>query len=270
MIDLKQVSGLNLKLDEKANSLVFGSGLRRMVPGVRTLENMREVLLDPECEGPEKVYFMYRGLSEREGIRYDITVIPPGLLGREYVKTLGHYHPPSGLLEASAILQKARTPKTPAKGPYAPSYPEVYEVLNGQAVYLLQKRKGGRDLELEDIVIVRAGTGQKVLIPPDYGHVTVNPGGKALVMCNLVCSEFQSVYEPFLKAKGAGCYILKGVKLEKNKRYAKVPKVREARPGVIPVLGLEKGPLYLVFRRDPGIFEYLRNPGRYGGALVWF
>ena len=30
---------------------------------------------------------------EDAGLRYDITVIYPGLIGSEYVKTLGHYHP---------------------------------------------------------------------------------------------------------------------------------------------------------------------------------
>ena len=114
MIELKQLSGLNIKLDEKTNSLVFGSGLRKIVPGVRTLGNMKRVLLDPESEGPDKVYFMYREISEKQGIRYDITVIPPGLLGKEYVKTLGHYHPPSGLLELPR-LQRAVEQKSSAR-----------------------------------------------------------------------------------------------------------------------------------------------------------
>ncbi len=275
MIDLKQMAGLGIKLDEKTNALVFGAGLSKIVPGVRTLENMKRVLLEPECEGPEKVYFMYRGLSEKGGIRFDITVIPAGFLGKEYVKTLGHYHPPaeSGL-SGLPQMQKARTPKTPAEHQKGVSYPEVYEVLSGQALYLLQKRKDGKNLVLEDIILVRAKPGDKVLIPPDYGHITVNAGRETLVMSNLVYSDFQSVYEPFLEAGGAGYYIVKGKsggrELEKNKKYQRVPKPREARPLAIPVLGLEEKPLYLVFRQDPRIFEYLKNPGKYGKALFWF
>lgn len=252
MIDLKQVSGFGLKLDEKANVLIFGARLRKIVPGVRTLENMERVLLYPEAEGPERVYFMYRSIVERQGIRYDITVIPPGFLGREYVKTLGHYHPPAGGMEGG------------------PSYPEVYEVLHGEAVYLLQKRKEGKDMALEDFVVVRARPGQKVLIPPGYGHVTVNAGSEALVMSNLVYSDFRSVYEPYLEARGAGYYVLREGEFKKNKKYTRVPKIREANPQSIPVLGLRDKPLYLIFRQDPRIFEYLKNPARYGNALVWF
>jgi len=252
MIDLKKASGIGLKLDEKGNVLIFAPQLKKIVPGVRTLDNMEKVLLDPDAEGPERAYFMYREIAERQGIRYDITVIPPGFLGREYVKTLGHYHPPAGGIEG------------------APSYPEVYEVLCGEAVYLLQKRKDGKTLELEDFVVVRASAGQKVLIPPGYGHVTVNPGKGALVMSNLVFSNFQSVYEPYLEARGAGYYLLEGGKFEKNSQYRKLPNPREASPQAIPVLGLGKKPLYLALREDPRMFEYLQNPARYGKALVWF
>ena len=41
------------------------------------------------------------------------------MLGSEYVKTVGHYHPP--------------VPGTDV------SYPEIYQVLDGSATYLLQK-----------------------------------------------------------------------------------------------------------------------------------
>ena len=83
--------------------LIFGETTR--VPDVRTLYDMREVIADKQwlktAENFE-LYYMYRELARSKeelelmqefGLRYDITVIPPAKLGKEYIKTAGHYHP---------------------------------------------------------------------------------------------------------------------------------------------------------------------------------
>lgn len=85
------------------------------------------------------------------GLRYDITVIPPAKLGKEYVKTVGHYH--------------RKAPKVNV------SYTEVYQVLEGSAIYFMQKAgKKGRAL---DIAVVEAEIGDIVFIQSDYGHITI-------------------------------------------------------------------------------------------------
>ena len=43
-------------------------------------------------------------------------------------------------------------------------------MLAGEAFYLLQRS------DLRDVVAVMAKAGEFVLIPPGYGHVTLNPG----------------------------------------------------------------------------------------------
>jgi glucose-6-phosphate isomerase len=68
---------------------------------LRKLEDASQVLQYPGDEGPEVLYAMYRGTGlEKDqwalttaGLRYDVTVIFPGTIGSEYVKTVGHYHP---------------------------------------------------------------------------------------------------------------------------------------------------------------------------------
>ncbi|MEW6592519.1 MAG: glucose-6-phosphate isomerase family protein, partial [Candidatus Hadarchaeota archaeon] len=82
--------------------LKFG-GLDREAD-VRLAKDMKEVILDKEWlkkNEDVELYYMYRNLwkwgDERKilqnNLRYDITVIPPRTLGRELVKTAGHYHP---------------------------------------------------------------------------------------------------------------------------------------------------------------------------------
>ncbi|MCM8792824.1 MAG: glucose-6-phosphate isomerase [Candidatus Omnitrophica bacterium] len=166
-------------------------------PSTRTLEAIREVLYSPDIadEYPHRIlYYMYRdvhkivdeSLIRKDGLRYDITVIPPGKIGREYTKTAGHYHP-----------KISGTNYT---------YPEVYQVIKGEALYLLQhlNNKG----EVDDVVVVKAKEGETVIIPPGYGHVTINAGRETLIMNNWVSNKFQSIYEPYKEKKGAAYYAL--------------------------------------------------------------
>jgi glucose-6-phosphate isomerase len=180
---------------------------------IRMLFDMKDVVYDKEWMSGQKnipLYYMYRDVSFSESdarrikayhLRYDITVIPPRNLGIEYVKTYGHYHP-----LASAGL----------------TYPEVYEVIEGEADYLLQKRD---DDKIIDVVVIKAKKGDKVLIPPNYGHVTINPSNKRLKMANLVSRDFSSVYEP-IKEKGGAAYFELTSGFTWNENYEDLPEIR--------------------------------------------
>src|SRR3989344_9082484 len=82
---------------------------------VRTHEDMKPVLMNPEASGPEIHYYMIRGGSAKQ----NITIWETGTVGGEYIKTLGHYH----VGELS----------------------ETYWIIHGEGVVLLQKRKAGTD-----------------------------------------------------------------------------------------------------------------------------
>jgi oxalate decarboxylase/phosphoglucose isomerase-like protein (cupin superfamily) len=53
------------------------------------------------------------------------------------------------------------------------TYRELYEVLKGDAHYLLQRAQNKE--RVDEAILVKATRGDKVLIPPNYGHVTINP-----------------------------------------------------------------------------------------------
>jgi len=162
-----------------------------------------------------EIYYMYRGLAkdendkqamEKNNLRYDITTVPPRMLGMEFTKTIGHEH--------------ALVPNTNI------TYTEIYEVLKGEAIYLLQKSK---DRKIIDIYAVKTKAGEKCIIPPNYGHVTINASNQELIMSNWVESHFKSDYELFKKNRGAGYYALKnenGLNWQKNKNYEEVPDIR--------------------------------------------
>lgn len=174
--------------------LVFGEEIIHPEPDVRRLTDAAQVLYEEIPLDDRPLYYMYRGVSaasDREAfliheLRYDLTVILPGRVGREYFKTVGHFHP---------LKPQGRE-----------TYPEYYEVLAGEAIYLLQKNSPTGDVE--EIMAVGATAGDKVYIPPNYGHVTINPGEECLVMANLVERNFKSIYEPFRDKHGAAYYYL--------------------------------------------------------------
>jgi len=180
-------------------------------PQVRTGREMECVLAGGNCDPDIHFYYMYRNLSandrdkkwlESQKLRYDITVIPPLSVSGEFVKTKGHYHP----------ANESGT-----------GYPEIYEVLAGNAHFLLQKR------DLSDIVCFSAAPGDKLIIPPDYGHVTINPSLSGLVMANIVSTAFTSEYSEYERLAGAAYYEMIGSKFIKNDNYDDIPELRLCR-----------------------------------------
>lgn len=257
MIDLKKRSGLPLSWDSKQEQLGFSEGMaaENGAPEVRRRSDMQEVLYDDQDEELDRLYYMYRGVAlvedlpaiKEAGLRYDITAIRPGTISGEYVKTAGHYHPPK---EGTGL-----------------TWPEIYEVLHGRAHYLLQKPASDQPGKLEEVYLIAAKPGDKVLIPPRFGHITINPGKDFLIMSNWVADGFSSLYEPFRQMKGGAYFELKGNKAPEfitNPNYSKVPPLK--RCSVIPVeeFSLITGlPFYSVFRENHSAFRYLTHPEEY-------
>jgi len=170
---------------------------------IRYLDDMKMVLYDKAWAGTApnfEVYYMERGIEEKDGLRYDITTIPAKMLGQEFVKTKGHYH--------------------------IGGYQELYIVLEGEGIFLMQKRGKG---EIQDVCYVKATKGDRVLVPSFYGHVTINPGSKTLKMANWISKECQSDYESIETKEGFSYYYTQAGWI-KNKNYEKIPKIRSEMP----------------------------------------
>ncbi len=216
---------------------------RKIKPSARKLSDMRPVLAHPNAEcglAPDApTYFMYRDVASFGKIRYDVTrILSLGLCG-EKNKTLGHVHP--------------RSPKgTP--------WPEVYEILSGEAHFLLQKVS---QLGVEDAVLLTAKKGECLLIPPGYGHITINAGKRELVLGNLVSSDFGADYSIFLRMRGGCYYEMTDGKLVKNKNYGSGFELRRLRAVEFSsaygtYAPFKKGLLSAV--KNPADIEFLKKP----------
>ncbi len=230
-------------------ALEFGG--KRKEPDIRWLFDMKEVIYDKSWLAKTEnfeLYYMYRDLylsrADRDrlvdhGLRYDITIIPPRMLGVEYVKTAGHYHPlPPG--------EKV-------------SYPELYEVLDGEAIYLLQRQ------DLSDVAAVYASSGDKVLVPPNYGHITINWSNKTLKMANLVARDFSSIYDP-IKEKGGGAYFYTTLGFIKNEHCPEATELRRVEApdnSQLRMLGMSKEREIYSLVKEPERLDYLVHPGKH-------
>jgi len=240
--------GLRLEFDEKRFAL-YCEG-KPVKANVRTLGDLKPVLADAEFArkvtpklAKRVQYYMFRGacapahkkIFSKAKVSFDVTVLPELNLGKELNKTLGHYH------------ERAACGKT---------YPEAYEVLRGEALYVLQKKNAAG--KIVDLVHCLAGKGDQILIPPDYGHVTVNAGKETLVMANLVALQ-KSVYRDFVKRDGAALYAFRDGELKANKNYGRkgTPKPREWKARRIWGKGL-----YESFIENPQAFDFLTKPER--------
>jgi glucose-6-phosphate isomerase, archaeal len=256
MIDLTPLSGLTVKFDPECLHIAFGEEVRDPIYGTRLASQMRRVLLDTDCDLPEIIYWMMRDLGlksqpnfkQEHDLRYDISFFRGCPFGREFMKTSGHYHP------------------------YQPgsdiAWPEVYEVLSGQALYVLQKVNNAdldpADQVVEDVIIVEGNPGDKVIMPPNYGHVTINALSDPLLMSNWVSSQFGSVYGKVEQAKGFAFYLLHGdgtPRWVKNPLYRNHPPLRRAVVREVPELGLTRAvPLYMSAIQDPAKMKFLNDP----------
>lgn len=249
-IDLSVNTALPLALE--GTELRFGADVEPVEPAVYLAGEMREMFYAPAVvDSKQQLYFIYRDiclkkdqeLIKRHGLRYDLTIIPPALIGPEYVKTAGHYNPaPSGTEE---------------------TYPEVYEVVQGQAHFLMQYLDPEMG-SVEEVVLFEAAAGDKVIVPPNRGVVIINPANETLITANWVADDFSSSQEAFAKLGGAIYYEVRVQGISTfiaNPHYDYVPQLQRRLARQYRDLNLVKGvTLYEAFVNSPDVFRYLTDP----------
>ncbi len=237
----------DLEFDESGKRLYF-EGVE-LTPDIRTLMQMMSVVFDKgfyaNADKNREQYYMFRGIArkldkplfEQHGIRYDITVIPAWDLGKEYNKTIGHYHP---------------------KSEVGTRYPEIYEVLEGQAHYLFQKLASEKG-DVDDVLFVSAKKGDKIVVPSGYGHVTINPTRATLVMANLT-ALFKSEYELYRIKEGAAYFELIDDSLTPNRNYENLPLLKRINAREFHLnQEFEGDNVYQQFLENPHKFDFLKK-----------
>jgi glucose-6-phosphate isomerase len=257
-IDLTAISGLPIAADQTTGHLTDLSGsVAWDGPGQRRFGDLRTVVASPDAIdsiSDEVAYLTYRDVRlaaetglPANGLRYDVTVTLPGAVDGERVKTAGHYH---------------------ALDPHGVSWPEIYDVLSGSAVFVLQRAVGdpAGDPEIDRALAIVAGPGDRLVIPPDYGHVTVNVGETPLVVADLVAIASNNHYQGYANRRGGAVRIMAASDQVQPFEAIWNPGFPEIASGIEIVLGSElhpfeaNTPLYTLGVESPDKVAFLANP----------
>lgn len=257
MINLEKVSGLPIEVIEDFH-LKFNLPLREFpLTFARKFSEMIPVLMDPNAKSERaETYYVYRGIHlpehqqvvKENNLIYDITIIPPMMLGNEFNKTAGHYH-------------------APKQGTNNIAHPEVYEILHGEALVILQKM----DEKFENVLNVLAimgRPGEKIIYPPNYGHILINIGTTPLVAADWQSLNTKSMYEPVSSRQGMAYYVVadevEQFKFVANENYKDAPPVRMIDTRFMSKLAISGNqPMYSTGVNNPESLDFLNNPEKY-------
>lgn len=171
---------------------------------IRLLKEMEKVVWDKDFarNHPKKeLYQVYRNQKTDGELRYDVTVIKPNMLGGEFVRTKGNMN--------------------------SDGFQELYTVLEGKAIFLIQKFE---DEKAADVRVLKAESGDWVIIPPYCWVVTINPSKeKVLETGNWVSEKTENQYRRLEKMGGQAWFYTEEGWL-KNKNYEEVPGLKFEKP----------------------------------------
>jgi glucose-6-phosphate isomerase len=195
IVNLQQACGLPVAFDVDTCELILGEGLNRPSYRVRKLHDLDAVWANPVADEDRVIYRYTSGLWldgdapawAAANVIYGIVIFCPGVFGGEYVKSSGQYHPPVPPSNAAT--------------------PEIYTVLSGTGLFMLQKARPPYD-EIEDVVLVEVQAGETFLVPPDYGHLQINPTPEPLVFSYAVMDGMKGQYDAFRERQGAAYYVM--------------------------------------------------------------
>ncbi len=230
--------------------------------GVRTAD-LRAVAREPGAvdttNGGEPLYHVYRNVRpallsesmERFGFSYALTTFKAGTIGggAEWVRTRGHTN--------------SDAPGTNL------SYPEIHEVLRGEAWLYLQH---GATEHPTDAVTIPLMAGDKAVVAPGWASLLVNVGVSELIVGTWRMADCETERTALAERGGMAHFVLRGGDgapfCEANSRYKAVPEARTAAPKELPDWGLTRTEsLLAAFHRSPEYLRCLLRPQDF--ADVW-
>lgn len=258
-------AGLPIVRETETDMLSFENGLTCGGYGRKKASQMSNLLCDYTEEFADTdVYDVYRDIVfekdkpvfEKDQYRYDITVVLPGCIGNERKKTSGHFH--------------CYNPE------HTNTYAEVYEVLYGKALFVLQRadnfENADEELDVKDVILVKVHEGQTLLVPPNYGHCSVNIGVGPMIFSNLAYVPCGIDYGPVQKRGGMPVFAKEEdgtVRFVKNEAYKNLPNIHFAVPTENAKFGIKFGkPVYQSYIETPEAFDFLGNVDPYADEIV--
>lgn len=254
--------GMEAGADRVPHLQFVGDVLCDAPEGVRSAD-LRFIVRDTgsvdAMNGAELLYQVYRNVRpalladamNRYGFSYALTTFKAGTIGggAEWVRTRGHTN--------------SDAPGTNL------SYPEIHEVLRGDAWLYLQHGASGRP---NDVVTIPLSPGEKAVVAPGWASLLVNVGAAELVVGTWRMADCHTDRAALGAIGGMAHFILRDPSgtpfCEANPRYGVVPAARVAVAKELLDWGLTPSePLLAAFHRSPEYLRCLLRPQDF--ADVW-
>lgn len=242
--------GLDIRPTVNPMGFHYGKGVFGPPVENRRLDDIRQSLRNPACDGPETVYSIAMDVGKTEHLEklkglhllFGVVTYAAGRLGDEPVRSQGHIHrvsPKSGW-----------------------STPEVYEIWSGRAIIYMQ------ETALDDpgrCFAVEAGPGEVVVVPPNWAHATISADPEQPLTFGAWCDRaYGFEYQDVRAHKGLAWFpvINNDGKIDwiRNPLYH-ASQLQIKTPSGYPLLGIEKGkPIYTQFEEDENRFQFVPDP----------
>ena len=252
MVDLAQYAGFPLDFSPSTLQVTTEDDLV-FKRSIRYGHDLKDVVCFPDqLKLDEPAYSMdilqsappsIQAALDRYALLYSTVLLPPGKIGREFIKTTGHYHPPI----AGTTL----------------GFPEVYTQLYGKLLLVLQHRAGNDREQIMNYVIVEMVPGFVITIPPNYAHCLINPTSEPALMAGLYGKGFKPDYEMTKKRRGLAYYVLSdddgGLEFYPNPNYPLRPEINRVNnlEGTCFAPDFPDQPVWASFLNDPTAFAFL-------------
>lgn len=205
MIDLKDVVGLPIYLDEESGEIVYDDCVACVSAADVKLDEMVPVLLNKYLKYPEEIYKHFKKMhhvddssNEKDKISFDLVKIPFGLLGIEYVKTHIYYS---------------------AKEDH--KFSCIVQMVNGEMTVILQKNSDEQEeysinTAVDEIELISIKKGDRLAIPTGYFYTFINTGSQQALFTIISGHNLTNIdYSTLAKEKGLAFYIIsKNARLE--------------------------------------------------------
>ncbi|NWC63866.1 glucose-6-phosphate isomerase family protein [Cedecea sp. P7760] len=249
MTDSVKKYGLDMLIHHQPMGFSYGEETLGPLPEIRTLDQIRASLRDPECTGPEQVYAIAMDVArisdiaelKKRMLLFGVVTYASGRLGEEPIRSQGHIH------------------RVSAHSGWSP--PELYEIWQGKAIIYMQEFVAddpGR------CFAILAEAGDKVLVPPGWAHATVSASPHEPLTFGAWCDrEYGFEYEAVRAYKGLAWYPIlqdEHVAWQHNRHY--MPgRLHTTSPRKYREFGITDEPLYQQFVDDPARFQFISKPG---------
>jgi oxalate decarboxylase/phosphoglucose isomerase-like protein (cupin superfamily) len=218
MYSLAEISGLPMIFNEDKQQCGLGDGVMCASSRRVKLDELVPTLLNKSLRYPEHVYSYHESVIKSEhkeqgkwnaDLRYDVYVLPFGLLGIEYIKTHIYY--------TQAVPNKVAC---------------IVEVLLGELTVVLQKNEPKAEFDFDthvaEAVVVNVAAGKKALIPTGYMFTFVNASNSSVIFSIVRTGEHVVDYRSLNREQGLAYFLIaKNARAEvvTNPRYRTTPSV---------------------------------------------